>query len=96
MSPSTWAIWASTPGSVGDLEVQVEGGGDVGDERQLLAGLVDRRLAGEDRDDVAEHGRGGLRRPPAPGPDIVTSVIAGASTMTALNGPPTGASGWPL
>ena len=31
--------------------------------------------------------------PPAPGPDIVTSVIAGASTMTALNGPPTGASG---
>ena len=33
--------------------------------------------------------------PPAPGPDIVTSVIAGASTMTALNGPSTGASGWP-
>ena len=25
--------------------------------------------------------------PPAPGPDIVTSVIAGASTITALNGP---------
>ena len=30
-----------------------------------------------------------------PGPDIVTSVIAGASTMTALNGPSIGASGWP-
>ena len=34
--------------------------------------------------------------PPAPGPDIVISVIAGASTMTALNGPSIGASGWPL
>ena len=33
--------------------------------------------------------------PPAPGPDIVTSVIAGASTMTALKGPAIGASGWP-
>ena len=33
--------------------------------------------------------------PPAPGPDIVISVIAGASTMTALNGPSTGASGCP-
>ena len=33
--------------------------------------------------------------PPAPGPDIVISVIAGASTITALNGPSTGASGWP-
>ena len=32
--------------------------------------------------------------PPAPGPDIVISVIAGASTITALNGPSTGASGW--
>ena len=59
-----------------------------------LAGLVDRRVAGEDRDDVAEHRRGGLT-PPAPGPDIVTSVIAGASTITALKGPSIGASGWP-
>ncbi len=33
--------------------------------------------------------------PPAPGPEMVTSVISGASTMTALNGPSTGASGWP-
>jgi hypothetical protein len=33
--------------------------------------------------------------PPAPGPDIVISVIAGASTMTALKGPSIGASGWP-
>ena len=31
--------------------------------------------------------------PPAPGPDIVISVIAGASTITALNGPSTGARG---
>ena len=28
--------------------------------------------------------------PPAPGPDIVISVIVGASTMTALNGPSIG------
>ena len=34
--------------------------------------------------------------PPAPGPDIVISVIDGDSTMTALKGPETGASGWPL
>ena len=33
--------------------------------------------------------------PPAPGPDIVTSVISGDSTVTALNGPLTVASGWP-
>ena len=31
--------------------------------------------------------------PPAPGPDIVISVIAGASTMTALNGPLDGRQG---
>ena len=33
--------------------------------------------------------------PPAPGPDIVTSLIAGASTITALKAPSIGASGWP-
>ena len=33
--------------------------------------------------------------PPAPGPDIVISVIASDSTVTALNGPATDASGWP-
>ena len=33
--------------------------------------------------------------PPAPGPDIVISVIASDSTVTALNGPLTEASGWP-
>ena len=33
--------------------------------------------------------------PPAPGPDIVISVIASDSTVTALNGPCTLASGWP-
>ena len=32
--------------------------------------------------------------PPAPGPDMVISVIAGDSTVTALNGPLTEASGW--
>ena len=48
-------------GPVGDLEVEVEGGGDVGDDRQLDPGLVHGRVAGEDRDDVAEHGRGGLQ-----------------------------------
>ena len=47
-------------GAVGDLQVQVEGGGDVGDDRQLLACLVDRRLAGQDRDDVPQHRGGGL------------------------------------
>ena len=31
--------------------------------------------------------------PPAPGPDIVISVIAADSTVTALNDPPTDASG---
>ncbi len=33
--------------------------------------------------------------PPAPGPDIVISVIASDSTVTALNEPLTEASGWP-
>ena len=33
--------------------------------------------------------------PPAPGPEIVISVIVGPSSVTALNGPSTGASGWP-
>ena len=33
--------------------------------------------------------------PPAPGPDSVISVIAGDSTVTALNEPFTAASGWP-
>ena len=33
--------------------------------------------------------------PPAPGPDIVISVIASDSTVTALNGPATDASGCP-
>ena len=33
--------------------------------------------------------------PPAPGPDMVISVIAGASTITALKGPSIGDSGWP-
>ena len=33
--------------------------------------------------------------PPAPGPDSVTSVIAGDSSVTALKGPTTDASGWP-
>ncbi len=33
--------------------------------------------------------------PPAPGPDIVISVIAGDSTITALTGPSIGESGWP-
>ena len=33
--------------------------------------------------------------PPAPGPDMVISVIASDSTVTALNGPLTEASGWP-
>ena len=61
---------------------------------QPRARLVDRRLAGEDRDEVAEHRGRGLRRRRRPGPDIVISVIAGASTMTALNGPSIGASGW--
>ena len=32
-------------------------------------------------------------RPPAPGPEIVISVIASDSTVTALNGPATEASG---
>jgi hypothetical protein len=31
--------------------------------------------------------------PPAPGPDIVISVIASDSTVTALKGPPTEARG---
>ena len=33
--------------------------------------------------------------PPAPGPESVTSVIASDSSVTALNGPTTDASGWP-
>ena len=33
--------------------------------------------------------------PPAPGPDSVTSVIVSDSSVTALNGPWTDASGWP-
>ena len=45
--------------------------------------------------DVAEHGASGLRCRPRPGPDIVISVIAGASTVTALKEPSTEASGWP-
>ena len=53
---------------------------------------VNRGSAREDREHVAEHCRGGLD-PPAPGPDMVISVIAGAWTITALNGPSTGASG---
>ena len=33
--------------------------------------------------------------PPAPGPEIVISVIAGASTVMALKEPSIGARGWP-
>src|SRR5262249_13820531 len=48
-------------GAVGDLQVEVEGRGNVGDDRQLYPGLVHRRVARKDRDDVAEHRRSGLQ-----------------------------------
>jgi hypothetical protein len=44
------------PGAVGDLEVKVEGRGHVAHHRQFALGVVDRSVAGEDRDDVAKHG----------------------------------------
>ena len=73
-------------GPVGHLQVQVEGRGDV----RTISSVGDRLGAG----------RGGIITlttspstalavwgPPAPGPDIVISVIASDSTVTALNGP---------
>ena len=40
--------------------MEVERGVEVGEDREPAVGDVDRRLAGEDRGDVGEHGRGGL------------------------------------
>ena len=82
-------------GLVGDLEVQVEGGGDVGDELEPLAASSWTGASPARIETTSPSTAEAVCSPPAPGPDIVTSVIAGASTMTALNGPPIGASGWP-
>ena len=82
------------PGAVGDLEVQVERRGDIGDHlevaRTWCTGASPARI-----ETTSPSTALAVSTPPAPGPDIVISVIVGASTMTALNGPSTGASGWP-
>ena len=94
-SPSTWATAGQHAGPVGDLEVQVEGGGDVGDDRQRARGSRARARRRLRIETTSPSTAEAVCTPPAPGPDIVTSVISGASTITALNGPSTGASGWP-
>ena len=81
---------------VGDLEVQVEGRAR---RRVTISSCrASPRTAARRRRASRRRRRAPPRRsasPPAPGPDIVISVIAGDSTMTALNGPSIGASGWP-
>src|SRR5918996_730429 len=52
-------------GAVGDLQMKVEGRVEVPGHLEALARRVDRRLPGDDRDDVPEHRRRGLG---APGP----------------------------
>ena len=81
-------------GPVVDLEVQVEGRDDVLDDLAAVTigsgisagGII--ALITSPRTALAVCG------PPAPGPDIVISVMASDSTVTALNGPETEASGW--
>ena len=89
-------IAPSTPGSVGDVEVQVEGALHVLHQRQLRQR---RRPVGERRPVItlttSPSTALAVCRPPAPGPDIVISVIASDSTVTALNGPDTEESGCP-
>src|ERR1700677_4423952 len=90
--------------TIGHLEVQVEGARDVLEQTQRK-----RRGRGEGGPRPHPHARAppvitltaspstalAVCRPPAPGPDIVISVIASDSTVTALNGPETEDSGCP-
>ena len=80
--------------AVRHLHVQVERGLDVLDDLQAIGasgveagGII--ALITSPSTALAVCG------PPAPGPDMVISVIALDSTVTALNGPWTEASGWP-
>ena len=79
-----------------DLEMEIERRLDLlpGNQAQLFDRIEVHALGAHHRHDVAEH-RGGCLRPAGPGPDSVTSVIAGDSSVTALKGPTTDASGWP-
>ena len=81
-------------GPVGDLEVQVERRADVADDLERSPGSW-TGASPERIETTSPSTAEAVSMPPAPGPDIVISVIVGASTMTALNGPSTGASGWP-
>ena len=81
-------------GLVGDFQVQVEAetisvmiGSSTISSGGLAGGII--ALTTSPSTAVAVCG------PPAPGPDMVISVIAADSTVTALNGPLTDASGWP-
>ena len=82
-------------GAVRDLQVDVEGGRDVGDDRRARACVSWTGASPARIETTSPSTAVAVATPPAPGPDIVISVIAGAWTMTALNGPSTGASGWP-
>ena len=79
-------------GSVVDLEVEVEGHLDV----LAIASCAFSSNSGEPpaiTETTSPRTAAAVSGPPAPGPDIVISVIAGDSTMTALNGPSMGESG---
>ena len=78
-------------GAVGDLHVQVEGALEVLDERQARAAARGGSASGSIALTTSPSTALAVWRPPAPGPDMVISVIASDSTVTALNGPETDA-----
>ena len=73
--------------AVGDVQVQVEGALDVLDERQRRAAAPAAAAPPVITLTTSPSTALAVWRPPAPGPDIVISVIASDSTVTALNGP---------
>ena len=81
--------------AVGDLHVQVEGAVDVLDIAQRAAAAPAGGAPPVIALTTSPSTALAVCRPPAPGPDIVISVIASDSTVTALNGPETDASGCP-
>ena len=84
--------FAKDAGAVFDFKVEIEGRLDVVDD---LAGAALPRFARDAERIDTRSPRTALAVciPPAPGPLIVISVIAGDSTVTALNDPCTDASG---